>query len=262
MRSLYIIPKRDELEKSLEISQKYNAYFEYDDFFWPDIISNDEKIDEIINTYLSLNRDTSNDILHGVFFDITIHSYDKEIFDISDKRIRKSIEIAKRLGVSKLVFHTNIIPNFYSKYYVDGFIEKNKEYWLNIINEYDVEIYIENMFDMSYNILKSLMNSINNDKIKICYDHAHRSVFDKSNDNWIEYLKEHISHIHINDNDKLCDIHLPIGKGKIDYNEFNNSIINANIFPSVLIEVNNPEDQIASIEYLIKNKIYPFNEVK
>ena len=119
MRRLYIIPKRDELEKSLEIVNKYNAYFEYDDFFWPDVISNDEKIDEIINTYLALNRDTSNDILHGAFFDITIHSYDKEIVAISDKRIRKSIKIAQRLGVKKLVFHTNIIPNFYSKYYIN-----------------------------------------------------------------------------------------------------------------------------------------------
>lgn len=261
MRRLYIIPKLDEIEKSLEISKKYNAYFEYDDFFWPDVISDEAKIDKIVNTYLALNRDTSQDILHGVFFDITIHSYDKEIFNISDKRIRKSIEIAQRLGCRRLVFHTNIIPNFHSKYYVDGFIEKNKEYWLNIIKEYDVEIYIENMFDMSYNILSGLMNSINNDRINICYDHAHRNVFDKSNDNWIEYLKDNIRHIHINDNDKVCDIHLPVGKGLIDYNEFNDLIIKANIEPSVLIEVNKPEDQIASIEYLINNKIYPFNEV-
>ena len=263
MRKLYIIPMLEEIEKSLEISKKYNACFEYNDFYFPNILDDDKMIDDIISEYKKLNRDTSQDILHGAFFDVTINSYDNKIFKVSDERIRKSIDIAQRLGCNKVVFHTNIIPNFHSKYYIDGFIEKHKEYWLNIIKEFkNIEIYIENMFDMSFNILKGLMEAINNDRIKICYDHAHRSVFDKSDDNWIIELKNDIRHIHINDNDKECDIHLPIGNGIINYQKFNDDITKANIEPSILIEVNKPEDQITSIEYLIRNKIYPFNEVK
>ena len=33
MKSLYIIPKKDNIEESLRLSREYGAYFEYNDFF-------------------------------------------------------------------------------------------------------------------------------------------------------------------------------------------------------------------------------------
>ena len=59
MKSLYIIPDRNNLDRSIEIAKKYNACFEYNDFFEPSILDDKQEIDRIIKLYLGA-KDKSN----------------------------------------------------------------------------------------------------------------------------------------------------------------------------------------------------------
>lgn len=73
-------------------------------------------------------------------------------------------------------------------------------------------------------------------------------------------LAPFIRHMHINDNDLHDDLHRSIGNGSIDWNVFNNLILQYEIDSSVLVEVNGYEAQKTSLEYLKRNHIFPMNE--
>ena len=83
---LYCIPKYEEIKGYEELAHKYNMAFEYNDFFVPSVFMNKQKINEIISNYKALERNRSLDTLHGAFLDVTIHSDDPEIYEISKRR--------------------------------------------------------------------------------------------------------------------------------------------------------------------------------
>ena len=75
--------------------------FEYDDFMLPGILDDKEEMEKRIKAYLSVDRDRSEDTLHGPFLDITVHSSDPLIRQASDHRIRQVCEIALKLQVKR-----------------------------------------------------------------------------------------------------------------------------------------------------------------
>lgn len=261
MEKLYLIPNKHDIEASLEIAQKYNACFEYNDFYTPDVLDDENTVSQLITFYKSLPRDRSHDSLHGVFLDIAVHSSDRLIRQVSDQRIRKSMNIAGELGIKSVIFHTNLIPNFKNPSYVAGWVEKNAEYWRNLAMEYPaLNIYIENMFDDEPDALIRLMEKLSDvANVKACLDYAHANVFGTRPDRWLDLLP-YVAHIHINDNDGISDSHMPLGDGIIDYKPLDRAIRCAHATPTVLIETGRPRDQLQSIEYLKKNGLYPFEK--
>ena len=73
MGNIYFIPDANNIEKSLELSRKYNGYFEYNDFMIPSVLDDEKRIAELIAFYKGLDRDRSQDTLHGAFLDVTVH---------------------------------------------------------------------------------------------------------------------------------------------------------------------------------------------
>jgi hypothetical protein len=114
MHRIYIIPDRTNISESLRLAETYNACFEYQDFFLPHVLDDEQTKNEWISFYRALPRDRSQDMLHGAFLDVTVHSADKYIRMVSEHRIRQSLDIARALQIRGAVFHTNTIPNFKS----------------------------------------------------------------------------------------------------------------------------------------------------
>ena len=259
MKSLYIIPKKDNIEESLRLSKKYQAYFEYNDFFLPWVLDDEEKKKELISFYKNLPRDRSQDTLHGAFFDVTLHSSDAKIREVSELRVRQSMEIAKELGIRGVVFHTNIIANFKDVAYMNNWVKTNATFYKKILEEYPgLYIYVENMFDFDPDMLVKLAESMKEEEyFGVCLDYAHATISKVVAKEWINVLRPYIKHMHINDNDLKNDLHKAIGQGNIDYKEFTSLMTEQNMDVSVLVEVSKPEDQVLSLKYMKKERIYP-----
>jgi sugar phosphate isomerase/epimerase len=262
MSKLYIIPDALHIEESLALAERYGAYFEYNDFYIPEVYENETRVDALIELYKSLPRDRSLDTLHGAFLDVTVHSADSEIRAVSDKRIRQSMDIARRLGACAVIFHTNLIANFKTQSYIDGWISKNAAYWRALSSEYpDTKIYIENMFDSDPTPLKKLMESVSDvPNIRACFDFAHAAVFGNDVKEWADAILPYAEHVHINDNDGVADLHLEIGTGMLDYAPLCRALAESKASPSVLIEMRDASAQARSIEYMQKNHMYPFEK--
>lgn len=241
---LYCIPELLQLREFYECAKKYQVAFEYNEFFVPKTLMDKEETRRIIETYKSLDRDRSEDTLHGAFLDIVVNSDDPEIYEISKKRVYQCMDIAKEMGIKAVVFHTNYITNFKLESYRQGWIERNEKFWRETLKEYpDLMIYMENMFDEAPDMLCALAERMADEpRFGVCLDFAHAFVSGTPIDVWVDKLKPYIKHIHINDNDGVEDSHYPIGQGKFPWDKYIEWMQAIEGEPSVLIEVRGIED--------------------
>lgn len=252
MSKFLIIPARDNITESLALSKKYDLGFEYNDFFIPDVMDNPELTEEIIGGYKSY-RLPEYCTMHGAFFDVTIFSSDKKIRAVSEERIYTSLDIARKIGAKGVVFHTNHNPSLTAKSYVENWLDCNEEFFRKALSEYpELNIYMENMFDTSPDMLTTLAKRLSDMKnFGICFDYAHAVIYGSDIDGWVKSVAPFVKHMHINDNDLVNDLHLAVGDGKIDWNKFKSHFENElSEAESVLIETSSIENQKRSAEFL------------
>ncbi len=259
-----MVPQRADMERMSSLAEVYDCAFEYNDFFIPDVMDDSKKQEEIITGYGRYRNDFSIDTMHGAFLDVTIHSDDPLIRDASMLRIRQSMETAKRMGLKGVVFHTGRLAGFRAPVYLRNWCDRNVKFFTEIAYQYpEQQIYMENMFDEAPDILAGLaekMQGVGN--FGVCLDYAHAMISDCSGKEWIETLAPYIRHIHINDNDLQNDLHLAIGAGQIDWQEFDRIIRQHQINATVLVEVSCYEAQKESLEYMKQYGIYPMEQEK
>lgn len=253
MNRVLVVSNIDRVDEHKEIALKYNVGFEYNDFYVPDIINDDEKVREIIDRYKEAGV-PEYCTLHGAFYDVTVFSEDKNIRDISYKKMEQSMEIAKEIGARGVVFHTNVNPYLVSVTYDKRVVEFTVNVLEKLLEKYsDIEIYLENMFDSNPHILAEISKHLTKyNNYGVCFDYAHASIYGNDIDDWIETLRPYVKHIHINDNDLKHDLHLALGDGELDWNKFLDYYNKYFSECSVLIETTLPENQIKSLEFLKK----------
>ncbi len=251
MGRFLIVSKADRLEEYIQIAKEYDVSFEINDFFAPQILNDKTKLETLINTYIKSGI-PKNSTMHGAFLDLAIFSKDEKIREISELRMEQSMQIAKELGIKGVVFHTNYNPGIPGESYKKYLIDATSKYLSKLLKQYPyIEIYMENMFETAPDVLKGISEQLEKyQNYGVCLDWAHLNVYGDLNKKWIENLNPYVKHMHINDNDLVTDLHLPVGSGKIDWEQFfeyyNKHFKNC----SVLIETNNPSDQKISLDYI------------
>lgn len=256
MKNLLIIPDVNDLNVSESLAKEFNLGFEYNDFFNPEVLNNDECSGKIIKTYKSIDLPELT-TLHGAFFDVIPFSRDEKIKEISMLRINQSLDFGREMNADAVVFHTNYNPFLNSPDYINEWININTKIWQDILNENkDIKIYLENMFDVSPMVLKSLAENLShNENFGICLDWAHASISGVEPQKWAEELSDFVKHIHINDNDLKSDLHLAWGDGKMDRVKFYNCYYKYFKDATVLIETTSLENKLKSLEQLKKDGV-------
>lgn len=259
MKGLLFIPDKANLEESIQIIEKSHSAFEYNDFFLSQVLDDKKKQMEIINYYAKVRSDFSKDTMHGAFLDVTVHSSDKKIKEVSELRVRQSMEIAKEMGLRGVVFHTNRIGRFRDAAYLENWKQTNKEFFSTICDAYpNQQIFMENMFDEAPDVLRGLAEEMTDyTNFGVCLDYAHAVISDTNAEIWMQELAPYIKHMHINDNDLKNDLHQAVGTGQIDWKKFSEEIAKYKIDTSVLVEVSGIEKQKKSLEHMIEKHIFP-----
>lgn len=257
MKGLYLIPDRLNLEESLKFIEKNQCACEYNDFFLASILDDKKKQLAIIESYAKVRSDFSKDTMHGAFLDVTVHSSDARIREISELRVRQSMDIAKEMGLRGVVFHTNRLYGFRDAVYLKNWKKTNKRFFASICEGYpEQQIFMENMFDEAPDILCGLAEEMTEyENFGICLDYAHATISDIAAVEWMKVLAPYVRHIHINDNDLKNDLHAAVGDGQIDWKKFQQELETNKIDASVLIEVTGKDKQEKSLAYLKEHRI-------
>ena len=90
-----IVSREDRLEEYLELAKLYNAGFEINDFFNPQLLDDIERQQAVIERYQAAGLPEGS-TMHGAFLDVTVFSNDPKIREVSELRIRQSREIGIR----------------------------------------------------------------------------------------------------------------------------------------------------------------------
>lgn len=269
MSKLYLVPDRKDMERMCGLAAEYDCAFEYNDFYIATVMDDSERQEEIIAGYRAYREGYageagatngfSEDTMHGAFLDVTVHSDDPLIRDVSMLRVRQSMETAKSMGLKGVVFHTGRLAGFRAAGYLSNWRDRNEAFFREIADRYPAQqIYMENMFDEAPDILAGLAEKMRDVKnFGVCLDYAHAMISRCPGRDWIEALGPYIRHIHINDNDLQNDLHLAVGAGRLDWQEFDRLIRQNQIEAPVLVEVSGYEAQRESLRYMKRYGIYP-----
>jgi sugar phosphate isomerase/epimerase len=251
MGRFLIVSRGERLKEYRKLAGEYDVGFEINDFFDPEILDDKVQQKNRIKKYLD-GGIPKGSTMHGAFLDVVVFSRDREIRRVSRQRMRQSMELAVQLGVKGVVFHTNTNPMLSGEEYDGRAVSMTVNFLKELLTAYpDLDIYLENMFDRTPDFLRKVSEQLENfDTFGVCFDYAHTAIYGSDMEQWVTQLAPFVKHIHINDNDGKQDLHLAVGKGHIDWEQFRTYYDRYFRACSVLIETNEPEAQRESLEYL------------
>lgn len=254
MGRFLVVSKLDRLQEYKAIADEYSVGFEINDFYEPRVLDDEKECNRMVELYLK-NGVPEGSTMHGAFLDVVVFSNDDQIAEISKLRMRQSVEIAVKLGVVGVVFHTNCNPMLTGELYDSNVVSRTVAFMEELLQEYPtIQLYLENMFDDSPRILEEISKHLcKYQNYGVCLDYAHASISMVPMCDWVETLAPYLKHIHINDNDLKKDMHWALGTGQIDWNQFAKYYRTHFDQCSVLVETTEPEAQIQSLNYLKEN---------
>lgn len=153
---------------------------------------------------------------HGVFMDVNPASGNADVTRISEMQMEESCRLAKELGASSAVFHCSCFP-FLRGGYMEGWATRCAGLYDHLAEKWDLNLYIENSFDVDPDPLSVLMSKVKDPRVQVCLDIGHANYSRVPVAQWFEALGNTIGYIHLSDNMGAFDDHLPLGQGTIDW---------------------------------------------
>ena len=179
-----------------------------------------EDIDRLAKTLSEQEIDVN---LHGPYMDLSPGGVDAKVRGVSLERIWKTMELAALFRPKTVVFHPGFDRWRFEAYH-DLWLKNSIEAWRPIAGkaeEIGTTIVIENVFEEKPQTLRNLIEGVNSPNFRFCFDTGHYFVFSKTPlDLWFDLLGEFITEVHLHDNYGTRDEHLPLGDGKMDFDEF------------------------------------------
>ncbi len=189
--------------------------------------------------------------IHAPFMDLSPAAVDSKVRRATIERFTHVLDIAEVLRPKTIVFHSGYEKWKYALD-VNFWMEKSLLTW-RPINERaaatGVKIAIENIFEDEPSNLRLLMEHMGSDNFGVCFDTGHCNLFSKVPlEEWMRALGPYISELHLHDNDRSADQHLPIGEGTFEFTKFFGLLGLRDCVYT--IEAHTPEDVLKSMKYL------------
>ncbi|MCI0469750.1 MAG: sugar phosphate isomerase/epimerase, partial [Nitrospirae bacterium] len=190
---------------------------------------------------------------HAPFMDLSPGAIDSKIRRATIERFNQLLDIADMLKPVTIVFHSGYEKWKYALK-IDPWLEKSIETWTPLNKRAEsigARIAIENIFEDEPTNLIRLMEDMNSKNFGICFDAGHCHLFSRASiEDWINPLKPYIIELHLHDNNKTSDQHLPMGSGGFDFDKLflllkDNRCI-------YTIEAHSPESVLVGMERLKK----------
>jgi sugar phosphate isomerase/epimerase len=189
--------------------------------------------------------------IHAPFMDLSPGAVDPKVGEITFKRFSDVLDFAEILKSKIVVFHSGYDKWKYDDR-VDIWLEGSLKTWIPLNKKAEtlgIKIAIENIFEDEPTNLKLLMEEVNSKNFGICFDTGHFNLFSKTLlSEWLEVIKPYIIELHLHDNIKDADSHLPIGEGNFDFRTLFRELQGKNCIYT--IEAHTKEDTIKSMEKL------------
>jgi sugar phosphate isomerase/epimerase len=161
--------------------------------------------------------------IHGPFMDLSPGGADRRIKEVTIDRFLRTIELSQFFRPKVIVFHPG-----YERWKFDGevkgWLESSLQTWRPLVQEAEkmgLTLAIENVFEETSETIKNLLEEIHSPYFRFCFDTGHHHIFSKTPlPLWMDALGGFLSEVHLHDNHKEIDEHLPVGEGGFDFKQF------------------------------------------
>lgn len=195
--------------------------------------------------------------VHGSFWDLNPASHHRELWELTLKQVRRSIDACRVLGGEIVVLHFGRCPVPEAKDFLEGTKRRYRrflEQCLPYAQGRGVTLALENAggqlatYPSTVKELKRLVLELEGAKVAFDIGHAHlaeRRAGEKATGpviaEAIEDLRDHLVHVHVHDNHGEQDDHLPPGDGDIDFKPVVEALRAINYGGLLIAELWNPE---------------------
>ena len=183
--------------------------------------------------------------LHAPFMDLRPGAIDVRIRQASVDRIRQLFDIAPYFQPKSIVCH----PSFDKRYYVSSekqWLENSLATWkgfLPVAELLHTMIVFENVYETDPEALIALVDGLNSQFVRICFDTGHFNTFAETPwEGWLSRMGNRIAQLHLHDNHAAGDEHLPVGEGTFPFRAFFSALSNLNIHPILTVEPHSEEN--------------------
>jgi sugar phosphate isomerase/epimerase len=195
--------------------------------------------------------------VHGPLFDLNPGSQDTVIRDYTKFNFIRSLNISALMNAKIVVFHMGLNPLIPSDYR-EFWLHTSMRTWRPVVNHakrLGITIAIENMFLNAPYLLRRVIEMVDSPAMRICLDIGHVNVYSAVPlREWVDVLGKYIVKIHINDNDAQNDLHLPFGKGNINYQTIYRLLREKKIRAQMTLEMT-PEHLPETFQYMRKKNL-------
>lgn len=201
---------------ALPMARKYGVGIEITEFCtaW----NMDKRFSVVDETLKSMLDGISNTTLHGPFNELFPCAIDLKARSLAAYRYRQAIDLAKRYGSKKVIFHGGYNPWIY---YPEWYVKQSVVFWKDFLKkDPGVEIVLENVLETQPEWLVDIVKGVDNPQLKLCLDIGHVNAYSKTSVmEWLEVCAPYISHFHIHNNDTTWDTHSALDDGIIPMKE-------------------------------------------
>jgi len=213
-----------------------------------------KKENELCKIRSFLEKNSLSAVIHGPFIDLNPGSLDRKIREVALERFDETLTLTKFLGANHITFHSGYRPKPYRKY-KDEWLKNSIEIWKKLILRAEKEkimMTVENAFEKTPELLIKLVERIDSPNFSICFDGGHFNAFSDTPplEAFDMLPAKRIGEIHLSDNDGTDDQHVPLGEGNINLDGLFKRIETLDINPVIVLEPNDVEGAIKSLEYL------------
>ena len=195
--------------------------------------------------------------VHGPVHDLNPGSLDVVVRDYTRHCYFKTLAVCHALGAKALVLHLGVNP-LLPESALDGWLDTSVKTWEPIIDmaeQMGLTIRLENMFVPAPKFLVSLKERLESEAVKICFDIGHFTIFSNTSlKYWLDEIGDHIEEVHLSDNNGIEDIHLILGRGKVDFRSFFDELSARDINPQFTVEMHSDMFE-SSLKYLDRNNL-------
>ena len=158
--------------------------------------------------------------LHGPFIDLSAGSTDPAIKAATRSRFKQLLELAPVFRPAAVVCHAGYDWKRYGSFR-DEWIESSLDTWswlAGSLVEHGSRLMLENVYEDDPQDIRIILEGLKSQNVGFCLDAGHLCAFGQAElKPWLEGLGPYIGQLHLHDNHGQEDLHLPPGKGSIDY---------------------------------------------
>jgi|GEM_PF-2849444 len=159
--------------------------------------------------------------IHGPVYSFDPVSNDQAIAELAWRRCMTIFDVAKWLQPEVIVFHSNFNP-YCHMHLEKRWQEQTSAFWTRCLEQLPddrVKVVVENIYDVDPEPLAAMIHTVGHPRFGFCLDVGHHNAFCSGPvlDEYIVPFGDKLMHVHLHDNDGVDDLHLPPGRGSIDY---------------------------------------------